>query len=113
MNIATVHAQGLAYVQTEAGSACPTFKWSGNTWLCLPGGAHKRKDLQMGGFNLNSDLMLTALVAQFGLDAVTLREKMLNTELDYLGLKYKVVSIIVAIGGQQIRIECNDLMAGA
>ena len=113
MNIAVVHAQGLAYVQTEAGADCPQFTWAAKQYLCLPNGAHKKKDLAVGGFHLDSDLALTCLVAQFNQNPTALREAMLNTQLTYLSNLYKIDRVTIAYGGKQIRIECTDLNQAA
>ncbi len=107
MNPYLTHANSLGALQTEMGDDCPTFLWLSETRKALPGGAKRRKDNSAGGFSLDADLTITCLVSQFGQAAATLREAMLNSRLTYLGQAYRIESVTVAAGGQQLRLECT------
>jgi hypothetical protein len=108
MNPFEIHAAGLAALQTELATDCPSFAWKGQDWKCLPGGARRRKELGAGGFAMDADLQLTCLVAQFGVTAHVQREAMLNTPLVYQGTRFRVDSVTIAAGGLQLRINCMD-----
>lgn len=112
MDISQVHASSLGSVQDEAGTSCPVFTWNNGTWKCLPGGANLRKPNTTGGFSFEADLTITALVAQFGQTAEALRDDMMNTVLTYLDTSYRIESVIIAIGGKQIRISCSHQAGG-
>lgn len=112
INPYAIHAAGIAAVQVEQGTACPSLTWQGWTILIQPGSAIRRKDLGTGGFSLNADLRLTVLVSSFGhgyTTADTIQEDILQTEIDYLGESYKVESVMIVAGGLQLHIEANAL----
>lgn len=118
MNVYEVHSASLSALQTEldtqgAAVKCPIFTWAGKDYKALPGGAHLKKDLTMGGLSLDADLMITVLVAQFNATANAQRDAMLRTKLIYLGHNYRIESVTIAAGGQQLRIECRDAVQGA
>ncbi len=108
MNPYSVHAASLAALQTEMGADCPAFSWNGADYKALPGGAKRRKDNSAGGFSLDADLTITCLVSQFGTTAAALCELMINSRLTYLGQAYRIETVTVAAGGQQLRLECSD-----
>lgn len=107
------HAAGIASVQSYLGAKCPVFSWNGHNRKAIPGGTKIGKGLGGGGYGLESDLQITCLVAQFGTSAQALVESMLKTELTYLGHSYRIDAVMIAAGGQQIRIQCNDANQGA
>jgi hypothetical protein len=116
INVYAIHAQGIASVQAEQGTACPSFGWNGITILIQPGAAIRRKDLSTAGFQLNADLVLTVLVSSFGNQFQTadaIQSKILQTEIDYLGEPYKCESCMICAGGLQLHLECNSLNQNA
>jgi len=105
------HAGGLSDLQDRLGGACPQFIWPASSdpmqiWLALPGGAKLRKENGQGGLSFDADLSITCLVAQFGTDADTQREAMLNTHLQYLGRNYRIDAVVIAPGALQLRLLC-------
>lgn len=120
MNIYKIHAGDLQSLETEQGEDCPSCNWNDADWLILPGGAMLRKDLGAGGFQMNSDMRLTVLFAQFSdadpaayPDAMTLKDMMLETPCTYLGDDYKIISVTIMGNGHQLHIEANALNQGA
>lgn len=112
VNVYAIHAKGISDVQTEQGTACPSFVWNTLTILTQPGSAIRRKDLGASGFSLNADLVMTVLVSGFGNGFATadaVQSAILQTELDYLGEAYKVESCMICAGGLQVHLECNSL----
>jgi len=117
MDVFQFHAQAFATAQQLTGN-CPVFTWDGVDWLAIPNGALLKKNLSVGGFSLDFDLKLFALVQQFidngtAEDAASLKNLMLETPLEYFGDSYKIVSVNINTGGQQIEILCNALSQGA
>ena len=100
MNAYEEHAKDLA----ELGHTV-TFEWAGQTFSALASGSSQSKSLEAGGFDLNNDLNLTCVVAQFGKPAEQLRAEMLGTGLVYAGKDYRIDGVTVAPEGWQIRIE--------
>lgn len=117
MNPYAIHAGSIQSLIDEMGDDCPAFTWGGNDYSILPGTAKTRKDLTVGGFSLDFDLQFVALVSPFVAGAITgattLRDAMLETEMQYLSDNYKIVSVDIVAGGQQVRIGANSLSQGA
>lgn len=71
------------------------------------------RPLRGGGFSQLFDLSLTVGITQFLSDsfpdANTLEAAMLNTQLTYLNVAYKLKSIHIAPGAVQMDIYCNAL----
>lgn len=106
MNPYAEHAAGLAELQTEMGSDCPTFTplWFATQPIkILPGGVRTKKDNSPGGFSLDSDLQLTCLLADFGQNPP--QSKQLFT---YLGGSYKITSVTTAPKAVQVRINADS-----
>jgi hypothetical protein len=113
MNYYAKHAASQAALQRRLGEDCPGISWNDKDWAIVPRSAKLRRDLAPGGFQLNGDLKFDVLVAQFLsstiTDAVALKDRMLNTEIGYLGEKFKAVQMDVLPGGLMVTVECNSL----
>ena len=102
--------------QTLTGN-CPVFTWDGVDWLTIPNAADLKRNLSIGGFSIDFNLILFATADQFAqagyatADAVA--EAMLDTPLQYLGENFKVESVKVLTGATIIVIGCNALDQGA
>lgn len=119
MNYYAKHANSLQAVQGRLSTDCPVIIWSGNQYMAIPGTAARRQDLVAGGLALNADLRFEILVAPFLdgvnlIDAQTLKNALLGansagTEVQYLGDRYKTVSVTISPGGLQLTVECNSI----
>ena len=113
MNHYTEHAAGLAEIQTELGDDCPSFTLRGATIKCLSGGARRSKEIEPGGYGLDSDLSLTALVsAAVFATAELLVAGLLKSQITYLGKVYRVEVVTLAPGAEQFSLAANDLNKG-
>ena len=112
MNHYTDHAAGLAELQTELGDDCPVFTFASSTIKCLPGGARRAKELEDGGFGMDADLSLTALVAEVSGTPETLVASLLKSQITYLSKIYRVESVTIAPGGLQFSLTATDLNKG-
>jgi hypothetical protein len=106
-------AASLAATQARLGDTCPMITWAGKDYAILPGSAMRRKELGVGGFDPNADLKFQAHLALFLTDtianAMALEAAMLQTEVGYLGHRYKAISMRVMPGQLIIEVECNAL----
>ena len=110
MDTYSEHASGIAELQAESKAV---LTWKGATYKCLPSGAIRSKQIESGGFGLDSDISLVCLVADFGsASAEALVSALLKTQITYLGHTYRVESVTVAAGGYQIVIKATDLNKG-
>ena len=108
------HADGLAELQTELGAGCPSFAWRGLTVRCLASAARRSKEIESGGFGIESDLSLTCLRSALGYGTDDLLvAALLKSQLVYIGHTYRVESVIVAPGGKWVTIGCADFNKGA
>lgn len=113
MNYFAKHAASQAALQSRLGGDCPMITWNDKDWAIVPRSAKLRRDLALGGIQLNADLQFDLLVSAFLsstiTDAVALKDRMLNTEIGYLGEKFKAVQMDVLPGGLMVTVECNSL----
>jgi hypothetical protein len=107
MSVYADHAAQLAALYNELGGEAPTFVWDERPWAILPGGAKFRRVNAVGGLELNSDLQLTCLAAQFG---GTLPQA--GDQIVYTGLAYTIISITPAPAGFQMRINADLTVQG-
>ena len=106
-DIYQLHAEGIKQVQDYLGDACLTFAWAGGTWQMLPDSMRRRKDLGMGGYTLDADLVFTSLLAQFNGTVPALKNV-----ITYAGARYRIDSIVSSPGAYQSEFHCNDVAAG-
>lgn len=99
MNLFAIHATGITDLQNELGADCPTFTFAGKVIKILPGGVRLKRENTPGGFSLDSDIQLTCLSADFGVQPQP------KQTFIYLNLKYNIVSVTPAPGGLQLRIN--------
>ena len=104
MSVYSVHAASLQAVYDELGTDGPTFTWSNKKWQILPGGTKFKRENSIGGLQLENDLQLTCLSAQFG---NTLPDS--GDAFTYLNQTFRVVTVTTAPAGYQIRIT-SDLV---
>lgn len=115
VNVFELHACAMATAQNLTG-ACPVFTWNGDDWQMMPNTSTLKKDLDIGGYSLDSDLSFHCLLAQFVedfTDVETLKQSMLETAMVYLGHNYKIVSVGILAGGLILKISANDLAQSA
>ncbi len=112
MNEYSRHSKALAAVMNRMADSCPKFTWNNADWRIVPGTATQRGDLAAGGIVLNADLGFELLVSDFLSqsipDAVTLKNLLLQSPLTYQGDNYKVVSVGIRPGGQQLFVQANS-----
>jgi hypothetical protein len=115
MNEYFYHAKALQWLQMSLGAGCPSITWNGQSYPLIPSSAIRRKDLDVGGFQLNADFRFNALVSTFGVNysAQTLKDAMLQKTIIYLGDTYKVDSITLLPGGYQITADCSSINQNA
>ena len=95
------HAGMLDELHREQESANLVATWNGNPFNILPGGAKFKREMDRGGFDLDSDLQLTCTTAQFGGNIPNAAEL-----ITYQGLNYLIKSVSTPGGAYQIRINC-------
>lgn len=101
-NVYQDHAAMLDDLYVEVSEPALVFKWNSADWKILPGGARFSRKNDTGGFALDSDLQLTATVAQFGAEWPQAAET-----IAYQGKDYTIESVMPAPGSAQIRINAN------
>lgn len=99
MSVYQKHADSLRAVQNELGADCPSFTFAGKVIKILPGGVRLKRENTPGGFSLDSDIQLTCLSADFGVQPQS------KQTFTYLGQQFNIVSVTIAPGGIQIRIN--------
>lgn len=99
MSVYQKHADSLRAVQNELGADCPTLTFAGKVIKILPGGVRLKRENTPGGFSLDSDIQLTCLSADFGVQPQP------KQTFIYLNLKYNIVAVTPAPGGLQLRIN--------
>jgi hypothetical protein len=110
MNPYAEHAAGLAELQTEQGSDCPTFDWyktgvkNGKTATIkiLPGSLMLKSANSVGGLSLESDFSCTCLASDFTDTPNT------NQTIIYRGKKLSISAVYVQPTGAQLQIKAND-----
>ena len=112
MNHFSDHAAGLAELQSELGDDCPVFTFAGQSIKCLAGGAKRSKEIEDGGFGMDADLTLTAMVADVRSTPEALVAALLKSQITYLSKLYRVESVTVAPGGVQFSLAATDLNKG-
>jgi hypothetical protein len=113
MNPFQIHANGINDLIVEMGTDCPTFTKNNIVYQIIPGSAVRRKDLVIGGFQIDADLAFTALLAQFNLTASAFKDAFLQNPITYLGDKYKIDSVTILPGGLQVHVLANSLSQNA
>jgi hypothetical protein len=113
MNAFEIHAAAMGVAEKLTG-ACPVFTWAGKNWQIIPTGAMLKKPLGIGGFGLDSDIRLFALVNQFAQSgyatAQAVKDAMLpETPMQYLGDNYKIESVDILPGALIIVIGANSI----
>ena len=103
------HADGFKQVEDKLDTSCPVFAWANSEWKIIPGSAHFKKPLDIGGFTMNCDLQFWVLLSQFNQTGSQLKEAMQDTSMGYQGDDFKIIGVSVAPGGLQAIIEANAL----
>jgi|APGre2960657404_1045060.scaffolds.fasta_scaffold346272_2 hypothetical protein len=106
MSAYTEHAAGLAELQTELGDDCPAIVYAGATVKILPGAAANGSRNSVGGLSLESDLIFTALLADFPSTPAS------NKSFTYEGKPYKIETVTFGPGRVQVEINANDAAQG-
>jgi len=107
MNIYQDHASQLDDLQVEQNDGSLEFTWNNSSFNILPGGYKFGRKNDIGGFELDSDLMLTCTTDQFK-GALPLS----GNKIIYAGLTYNIKRRTTMPGGYQMRLECDLLISG-
>ena len=113
MNPYYEHAEGIAELQNELGDDCPTITWRGVTLKCLISGSNRSKEIDPGGFGMESDLSVVCLRSEIGYETdEQLVAALLKSQLNHNGHVYRVQAAVVAPGGKWVTIKAQDLNKG-
>lgn len=113
MDAYKIHADSLKDLENEADDSCPALYYNGQLIPILPGGALFGSDNSPGGNSFNSDLQLTCLAADFGVnfDFEAFNQQTFNFP-NQTGRLYRVKNTITAPNGWQVRILADDSSEG-
>lgn len=103
MTDAEVHAASLAQLeQLQPGT---TFQWNNQNYPCLIGSIYRRKNLDAGGWQPESDLVLYVRAALF---ASVAAQPQLKQTVICRGDTFRIDEITTPAGMPFLRLACND-----
>lgn len=99
------HLAGIKAHQAYLGSACPSVGFNNASVPILPGSAKLRKNLEAGGFRLNSDFEFVATLDAWPQPG---GPPTLLQDVVYLNQAFRVDAIETLAGGTLLRFSCNN-----
>ena len=113
MNFYALHASGVQATIDLFADTCPVVTWVGVDRKVIPNSIIRRKDLAQGGFQMDADLRFETMVASWiddPNDSIrTVKNRMLQSPLGYLGEVYKIITVTVRPGELHMMVDCNSI----
>lgn len=89
-----------------------TFSWNGSEYPCVTGPTRRAREIQPGGFGLDSALVLFVRAELFIIDGVTTRP-VSKERLTFEERTWRIDEVVQVAGSPFLRLVCNDPAQGA
>lgn len=96
-------AEDINDIQNELGNK--SFLWNGVTHYCVPSTANKSKVVDVGGFALESDLILSVVTSSFSGSIYPVPQQ---DKITYSGKVYRIIQVGDLNHGAAVRLHCVD-----
>ena len=105
MSLSETIRSDLEFIESELENQ--TFTWENNEYICIPNTANEQRDLEIGGFQIVSDLILSVRVDQFTASLPSEQDV-----ITYFGRAFRINKVGTTALGVYIRLHCSAIYRG-